>query len=142
MAHDPVFRFGGQGFYLIQNLHVGSVSGIVDRPRRPEFRDGATRFVAVPAIPKAAARFSGLLESRKKLGKLPGGDRYQAKIVKARRIDQLPPARQSAYQGIAANRISPWPSADCWAREALSLPMWPGVPTAPVIEAVRDFFAA
>jgi dTDP-4-amino-4,6-dideoxygalactose transaminase len=54
----------------------------------------------------------------------------------------LPPARQSAYQGIAANRVSPWPSADCWAREALSLPMWPGVPTAPVIEAVRDFFAA
>lgn len=54
----------------------------------------------------------------------------------------LPPHRQGAYQAIAANRVSTWPIADRWAREALSLPMWPGVTTAPVIAAVRDFFAA
>jgi dTDP-4-amino-4,6-dideoxygalactose transaminase len=54
----------------------------------------------------------------------------------------LPPHRQSAYRGIAAHGVSSWPIADRWAREALSLPMWPGVPTAPVIAAVRDFFSA
>jgi dTDP-4-amino-4,6-dideoxygalactose transaminase len=48
---------------------------------------------------------------------------------------------QGAYRDtpLAATRLD---LAAAWAREALSLPLWPGVPTAPVIAAIRDFFSA
>lgn len=49
-----------------------------------------------------------------------------------------PPHLQPAYRhlGLAEGAF---PAAEAWAREALSLPLWPGVPTAAVIAALRDF---
>lgn len=53
----------------------------------------------------------------------------------------MPPHLQGAYRhlGLAAGSL---PAAEAWANEALSLPLWPGVPTAPVISAIRQFHAA
>lgn len=52
-----------------------------------------------------------------------------------------PPHLQPAYAslGFPAGRF---PEAEAWAREALSLPLWPGIPWEPVAEAIRRFFRA
>jgi dTDP-4-amino-4,6-dideoxygalactose transaminase len=52
-----------------------------------------------------------------------------------------PPHLQEAYRelGFAAGSM---PIAEAWCREALSLPLWPGVPVAPIVSAIRGFFAA
>lgn len=52
-----------------------------------------------------------------------------------------PPHLQDAYRHLGYPPGT-FPQAEAWSREALSLPMWPGVPTAPVIAAIREFFAA
>lgn len=52
-----------------------------------------------------------------------------------------PPHHQAAYAGHRDARRS-FAAAESWAREALSLPMWPGVPCAAVITAIREFFDA
>lgn len=49
-----------------------------------------------------------------------------------------PPHLQPAYRGLGFT-AGAFPVAEAWAAEALSLPLWPGVPTAPVIAALRDF---
>jgi dTDP-4-amino-4,6-dideoxygalactose transaminase len=52
----------------------------------------------------------------------------------------VPPHLQPCYASdYAAQRF---PEAEAWAAEALSLPLWPGVPTAPVAAAIREFFTA
>lgn len=50
----------------------------------------------------------------------------------------VPPHLQGAYLPLG-HRPGDFPAAEAWAREALSLPLWPGVPTGPVIEALHDF---
>jgi len=50
----------------------------------------------------------------------------------------VPPHLQAAYQSLGYGS-GDFPAAEAWAREALSLPLWPGVPTGPVIEALHDF---
>lgn len=51
----------------------------------------------------------------------------------------VPPHLQGAYSGMGLKNGS-FPIAERWSAEALSLPLWPGVPCEPVIEAVRNFF--
>ncbi|PKO57184.1 MAG: erythromycin biosynthesis sensory transduction protein eryC1 [Betaproteobacteria bacterium HGW-Betaproteobacteria-13] len=51
-----------------------------------------------------------------------------------------PPYRQAAYSHLFADQSLSFPETDRWSNEALSLPMWPGVPCEPVIAAVRRFF--
>jgi dTDP-4-amino-4,6-dideoxygalactose transaminase len=51
----------------------------------------------------------------------------------------VPPHLQGAYSGMGLNKGS-FPIAERWSSEALSLPLWPGVPCEPVIEATRNFF--
>lgn len=51
----------------------------------------------------------------------------------------VPPHLQGAYSEIGLKHGS-FPIAERWSAEALSLPLWPGVPCEPVIEAVRNFF--
>lgn len=53
----------------------------------------------------------------------------------------VPPHLQGAYRHLGLPEGS-LPAAEAWADEALSLPLWPGVPTAPVISAIRQFHAA
>jgi dTDP-4-amino-4,6-dideoxygalactose transaminase len=52
----------------------------------------------------------------------------------------VPPHRQPCYASDYAGQH--FPEAEAWAAEALSLPLWPGVPTAPVAAAIREFFTA
>jgi dTDP-3-amino-3,4,6-trideoxy-alpha-D-glucose transaminase len=51
----------------------------------------------------------------------------------------VPPHLQGAYRDVAAAN-EPWSLACDWSRDALSLPMWPGVPAKTVVSAVREFF--
>jgi dTDP-4-amino-4,6-dideoxygalactose transaminase len=53
----------------------------------------------------------------------------------------VPPNRQGAYREASPARAS-LPQAYAWAGEALSLPMWPGVPAAQVVAAVRKCLSA
>jgi dTDP-3-amino-3,4,6-trideoxy-alpha-D-glucose transaminase len=53
----------------------------------------------------------------------------------------VPPHLQGAYRHLALAAGS-FPAAEAWANEALSLPLWPGVPTAQVISAIREFHTA
>lgn len=53
----------------------------------------------------------------------------------------IPPHLQGAYQS-QGWREGSFPISEAWARETLSLPMWPGVPWERVSTAVRDFFAS
>ncbi len=50
-----------------------------------------------------------------------------------------PPHLQDAYSTLGW-RTNDFPISEAWARETLSLPIWPGVPCATVCAAVREFF--
>lgn len=51
----------------------------------------------------------------------------------------IPPYLQGAYRGCGIS-VAPSDTSLAWSREALSLPMWPGVPAAEVVAAIRSFF--
>lgn len=51
----------------------------------------------------------------------------------------IPPHLQGAYRDGGISDV-PFDKSLAWSREALSLPMWPGVPAAQVVAAIRSFF--
>jgi dTDP-3-amino-3,4,6-trideoxy-alpha-D-glucose transaminase len=69
-------------------------------------------------------------------------DRLQAHLAKCGIETAIhypvPPHMQGAYRGTDMPK-EPQDRALAWSREALSLPMWPGVPAQTVISAVREF---